>query len=412
LIGKLNDLVFGKAWTGRTVLFEWDPVFLAAGALTGLRVSASMMLGGTLCWAVFVPIMQWQKVIPADQSGFRELVQWTLWGGAACMVASGLFSFAMQWRSMLQAIRSLAKAFSRGKGEPAGEEESRVRAAMAAIEAPMSWYIGGQLVSLVALAWLAHASLAIPYWQSAIAVPLAFLFSLVACRVTGETDTTPIGAMGHATQLTFKALGAGTANATLMNANITAAAASSSADLLTDLKSGYLLGANPRKQFLAQFAGIFTGTLVTVLCFKVMVPSASVLGSKQFPAPSAQTWKAVAVLLSEGIEKLGPQRTWSIAIGALVGVLLPLLCRIFPKYDKWIPSAAGIGLSWTFQWYYSLLFFLGAVIAYGLEETAPEKSKEYLFPVASGIIAGGALVAVLVIFCDNGPEMIRQLFGG
>jgi hypothetical protein len=38
-------------------------------------------------------------------------------------------------------------------------------------------------------------------------------------------------------------------------------AATSSADLLTDLKSGYLLGANPRKQFLAQFAGIFIGTI-------------------------------------------------------------------------------------------------------------------------------------------------------
>ncbi len=35
-----------------------------------------------------------------------------------------------------------------------------------------------------------------------------------------------------------------------------------------------------------------------------------------------------------------------------------------------------------------------------------------MFPVASGIIAGGSLMAVLVIFCDNGPEMIRQLFGG
>ncbi len=85
-----------------------------------------------------------------------------------------------------------------------------------------------------------------------------------------------------------------------MSANITAAAAGSSADLLTDLKSGYLLGAHPRKQFLAQFAGIFAGTLVTVLCFQLMVPDASVLGGKQFPAPSAQTWKAVAEVLEQG----------------------------------------------------------------------------------------------------------------
>ena len=99
-----------------------------------------------------------------------------------------------------------------------------------------------------------------PYWQSAVAVVLSFALALVACRVTGETDTTPIGAMGKVTQLTFGALNPGNMNVNLMSANITAGAAASSADLLTDLKSGYLLGAHPRKQFIAQFAGIFIGT--------------------------------------------------------------------------------------------------------------------------------------------------------
>ena len=72
-------------------------------------------------------------------------------------------------------------------------------------------------------------------------------------------------------------------NINLMSANITANGASCSADLLTDLKSGYLLGANPRKQFIAQFAGIFMGTVVTVLSFRLLVPNASVLGGDQFP---------------------------------------------------------------------------------------------------------------------------------
>ena len=45
-----------------------------------------------------------------------------------------------------------------------------------------------------------------PYWQSALAVVLSFALALVACRATGETDTTPIGAMGKITQLMFGAL--------------------------------------------------------------------------------------------------------------------------------------------------------------------------------------------------------------
>jgi uncharacterized oligopeptide transporter (OPT) family protein len=254
-----------------------------------------------------------------------------------------------------------------------------------------------------------------PVWQCTVAVLLSFLLALVACRVTGETDTTPVGAMGKVTQLIFGAISpqiwskAMLMNINLMSANITAGAATSSADLLTDLKSGYLLGANPRKQFLAQFAGIFTGTVVTVLCFQVMVPDASVLGTKQFPAPAAQTWRAVAEVLIRGLGSLEREKVVCIVIGGLVGILLPLLATLFPKHEKWIPSAAGLGLAWTFQWYTSLLFFVGAVIAYGFEKTSPKKSADYLFPVASGIIAGGSLMAVVLIFWENGPEMLRQL---
>jgi putative OPT family oligopeptide transporter len=401
LVERLDKAVFGKAWMGRTVLFDWDPIFIAAGALTGLRVSASMMLGGTLCWAVFVPILQHYGV--TAESSYRDLVKWTLWGGVACMVTSGLLSFVFQWRSIARAMGSLGKIF----GKAAGREASEVDA----IEAPMSWFLAGQLVSLVAFALLAHATFQMPYWQSTVAVLLTFFLALVACRVTGETDTTPIGAMGKVTQLIFGVLSPGNMNVNLMSANITAGAASSSADLLTDLKSGYLLGANPRQQFLAQFAGIFAGSIVTVLCFRVMVPDAAALGSGRFPAPAAQTWKAVAEVLRNGIGSLGPVKAWSMAVGGLVGILLPLLAKIFPKHEPWIPSAAGLGLAWTFQWYTSLLFFLGAVIGYGFEKTAPRQSKEFTFPVASGIIAGGSLMAVFLIFWENGPQMIRQLLG-
>jgi uncharacterized oligopeptide transporter (OPT) family protein len=301
---------------------------------------------------------------------------------------------------MLRAFASLGKVFCR--------KQTASTNPLDAIEAPMSWFLAGQLVSLVALAWLAKATFDMPWWQSTIAVPLAFLLSLVACRVTGETDTTPIGAMGQVTQLTFGAINPGNTNITLMSANITAAAAGSAADLLTDLKSGYLLGANPRKQFLAQFAGIFSGTLVTVLCFHIMVPKPAVLGT-QFSAPSAQTWRAVAEVLANGIGSLGPVRIWCIVIGALIGILVPVLGILLPKYEKWMPSAAGLGFAWTFEWKTSFLFFLGALIAYCFEKKAAKQSQEFLFPVASGIIAGGSLVAVLLIFCENGPEMVKQL---
>jgi uncharacterized oligopeptide transporter (OPT) family protein len=262
-------------------------------------------------------------------------------------------------------------------------------------------------VSLVALALLAHASFGMPYWQSALAVVMSFALALVACRVTGETDTTPIGPMGKVTQLTFGALNPGNMNVNLMSANITAGAAGSAADLLTDLKSGYLLGANPR----AQFTGIFIGTVVSVAAFSLIVTKPEVLGTEQFPAPAAQTWAAVAQALSKGFEALAPLKLWSICVGGAVGVVLTILPVLFPKRANFFPSASGFGLAWIFQWYYGVLFFLGALIAWGWQKKSAANAEEFLFPVASGVMAGGALMGVAIIFWQNGGEILKKLFG-
>ena len=400
LVSRMDSTVFGPVWTGRTVTFVWDPVFIAAGTLMGMRAAASILVGGTLCWVVFVPLMQSNGIITG--TGYREVVQWTLWGGVSCMVVSGLLSFSTQWRSIARAVKSVKSLFKGGTSAPTPVE---------AIETPMSWFMIGQGICLVALCWLAKVSFGMPIWQGALAVFISFFLGLVACRVTGETDTTPIGPMGKVTQLIFGALNPGNLNINLMSANITSSAASSSADLLTELKSGYLLGANPRKQFIAQFCGIFIGTVATVLAFRVMVPTASVLGSDQFPAPAAQTWKVVALALSKGFEALSPIKVWSMAIGGAVGAILTFLPKLFPQHAKWMPSASGIGLSWTFHWYYGLLFFLGALAGWWVERRSPEKAELYNYPVASGVIAGGSLMGVALIFWENIPIVYHQLMG-
>ncbi len=397
LVGRLNESLLGKAWMGRTVLLSWDPVFLAAGVISGFRVGFSMLLGGTLCWAVFVPILQGKQIITGNS--YKDIVGWTLWGGVACMVTSGLLSFFLQWGAIGRAVKDIGQMFKRG---PTSDE-------MRAIETPMSWFLAGQIFSLAGLAVLARVSFGMPWWQSTVAVLMTFFLALVACRVTGETDTTPIGAMGKVTQLIFGGLSPGNMNVNLMAASITAGGAFASADLLTDLKSGYLLGANPRKQFLAQFAGIFIGTVVTVCAFRVMVSDPSVLGSK-FAAPAAQTWRAVALALSKGLAVLEPIKIWSMAVGGAVGVVLPLLSKCFPRHEKYIPSAGAFGLAWTFQWYYSLLFFVGGLAGWAFSKMSPTKSEEFTFPVASGIIAGGALMGVAVVFADRAKEAFPQLW--
>ena len=402
LIEKAQTWLLGKEafklWSGRTVFFSWDAIFVAAGAITGMRVCLSTLISGTLCWAVYVPYLQRGGYISMT-GGFREVVQWTLWGGVACMVSAGVLNFLFQWRTSLRACRSCGKMFQRG-----GQQQDP----MDELEAPTWWFLTGQVVSLAALAYLGKVTFGMPYWLAGLALVLSFLLALVACRVTGETDTTPVGAMGQLTQMIVGGINPGSAVNTLMSANVVSSAAISSADLLTDLKSGYLLGANPRKQFLAQFSGIFIGTLITVLAFRVIVPDAKVLGSDQFPAPAAQSWRAVALTMSKGLAQLHPIKRQAIEVGTGVGVVMALLPVFFPKKQKYLPSAAGAGLAWTFHWYYSFLFFLGALIAWLWQKKSAKNAEEFLYPVASGVIAGGSLMGVFLIFVENGPSMLSQ----
>ena len=90
-----------------------------------------------------VPILQTNGVI--EGAGFAAIVQWTLWFGASCMVAAGLLSFALSWRTALRAFGDLGQMLS--VRSAAASERSRVE------QLPMSWFAVGQIaVSLVALA--------------------------------------------------------------------------------------------------------------------------------------------------------------------------------------------------------------------------------------------------------------------
>ena len=396
--------VFGRKAMQFTIGAEGSVLLFAGGALMGLRVAASVMLGSILCWVVLVPRMYHMGVIESLE--YRTMVSWSLWGGASAMVTSGLLAFAFQWRAVGRALSGLSAIFAPHRAAERTEFQKKLEA----IEVPPSWMAVLGFIGAVAVIWIAYHSFSIPIWMGILAVILSFFLALVACRVCGETDTTPVGAMGKVTQLTYGVLAPKQTTTNLMAACITAGVADSSSDLLTDLKSGYVLGANPRKQFLAQFMGIFVGTAVTVPSFYLLVPNAQSLGTDRWPAPAAQVWAGVARLLANGFESLHPTARWSILIGGLAGILLVLLPRWLPKKLRhWVPSPMGLGLAFTFHFYYGLSMFLGGLAQWAISKRNPKADKIYTAPVASGLIAGESLMGVFLILL---PLAIAALTGG
>lgn len=254
---------------------------------------------------------------------------------------------------------------------------------------------------------MADAYFGIPYVYGALAVLLAFVLCLVAARITGETDVTPTGAMGKIVQLSYAGIMPQKAVPNLMTAGITSGSASACADLLNDLRSGYLLGANPRRQFMAQFLGIFSGTLATVIGFRLLVPDATKLpiegvDNPLFAAPAAVQWKAVADLLTKGLENFHPTHQKAIVAGLVLGAALTLVEKLSPRpWRKWMLSPTGFGLGFILPFANNLQFFIGglAILLWG--RVAPKNEQDYGIPVASGIIAGAAILGVIVACLNN-----------
>jgi len=391
--GFLNPLTRGHM---AGLAFEPSVLLVGAGMITGLRVSLSMFVSALLLYYVVAPYLLVHDAGYATVAGFVPSftinaggdfnpIRWALWGGVALMVFSSLTQVAWNWRTVGRAFMIFKK-----------QERAAIHDAVDAVEVPNSWLFIGLVPITIGLVIVQYLAFHIAVWLGLLSVAFSFVVSLVACRATGETDQTPIGPMGKVTQLLYAMLpGAkGIATINLMAAGTTAAAAGAAADLLTDLKSGYLLGANPRRQFLAQFYGVFFGVLAVIPAWYLMVPNKKAL--EAFNPPATNMWKAVADLLTQGVNHLPRTALTAIVIGAMLGMALPVLENLWPRAKPYLPSAMGMGLAWVVPFQNSFSFFIGAVILTVWQKWNRKNSDTFTIPIASGLVAGESLVAAFI----------------
>jgi len=372
-----------------TLGIEGSLIMVAAGAIMGMRVAASMLVGSIIFYGVIGPILVERGIA---QPGYRGIVSWVLWPATAMMVASGLLSFALKWRTVLRAFGGLGRLVG-------GVAEADRADPLAHVEVPASWFIGGTLAAGTACVLLGHWLFGITWWMGILAVLVTFFLSIVAARATGETDITPIGAMGKITQLVYGVVAPANITTNLMTASITSGAASHAADLLTDLKSGYLLGGNPRRQTISQLFGVIAGTIASVPAYLFVVQrDPGRLGSESLPAPSAKVWAGVAELLAKGIEALPSGALVAIAVGAALGIALTLLEEYAPQsWRPWLPSTTGLGIAGVIPAFNAIAMFAGALLAWLYARARPSDAEAFTVPVSSGLIAGESLMGVAII---------------
>jgi putative OPT family oligopeptide transporter len=385
--------------TTHSLGFALDPSFLMIGfgAIVGLRVGLSLLIGAVVAWGLMAPWLFATGRVPMlgeNQTVYGNAVEFLLWPGVAMMVVAALVSFSFS-------IPGIVRSIFGSNGTPAeAEEQEQFRGA------PARWLIIGFVLATVATTLAQVTIFGIAPHMGLLAVLLTFVLAVVAARVSGETGIPPIGALGKVTQLTFGFVNPTNVTENLMTANVTGGAAGQCSDLLHDLKAGLLLGASVRAQAVAQFLGVLVGSVAGSAAYLVLIPDpASMLLTKEWPAPAVATWKAVAELFRDGIDAAPSGALQASIVGAVLGALLAIVHKLLPeKLAHWCPSAVSLGLAFVIPAFNSISLCLGAAVAATATRLAPDWSRRFLLPIAAGLVAGeslaGVVSALVTLFFD------------
>ncbi|NBX92372.1 MAG: OPT family oligopeptide transporter [Proteobacteria bacterium] len=372
---------------------RWDSsiVMVATGGLMGTKVGCSLLLGALFNYCLLVPWALSEGLIA--KVVWKEINMWLLWGGVAMMTTSSLYSFFAKPEFILA-------AFKRKKG-PKKED------VLAHIELPLWLSLVGIPVTGLLLLVLGKAWFNIEWWVTVIAIPLVFVFTLIAVTSTGLTAITPGGALGKLTQLTFAVLKPGDMGTNIMTAGINGEVALNASNLLMDIKPGYMLGGKPRHQAVGHCLGIIAGALVSVPVFYLLIQNdISKITSEDLPMPGAQIWIAVAKVLASGLSVLPQSTRVAVVVGGLLGVLIEFLNR--RTRGKFPLSAMGLGLSFVLKFSDCWSMALGSLIFWALGRGLgdPKSVARKIFvdnqeTACAGVIAGGSIMGIILIIIEQ-----------
>lgn len=401
---------------GLNVMFDLS--MIGVGGLMGLRIATSMLIGMIINYFFLAPWMLAVGDIKFVDGtlGYRQIMtQWSLWWAVAIMVVGSVVALFAKPKMIFGAF---AKLFQRKKPGQARQED-----VLRHIELPL-WisFVGVPVFSLLG-ASMAHWFFGASWILSLAAIPLICVLSVIAINAMALTSWTPTGALSKITQFTMGALhpvdktaavagqlsGTALANAAtnLSTAGMTAEVAGNAANLLSDIKPGYMLGAKPRQQAIGHVIGICAGALAsTPLFFALFLPkneagvrTVETLVSDRFGMPAAKQWEGVARFIAGGIDSLPHSALMAMVVAGVAALVFEIL-RMSTK-GKFPLSAVSIGLGVVLPPPATICMFAGALFFEIMGRIYKEpKTKgniiwvECMEPICAGLITGAALIGI------------------
>ena len=354
---------------------NWSLLSLGSGVIIGLRVDASMLLGATLSWVV-APYALLHYGILKPSFTRTDVLFWVMWPATGMLVFAGLAGLVIRWNV-------LKKTFSNLSG--ASADSGTV---------PMKWVGIGVALTSVAVILVLRAIFGVAIWISALSIVLSVPLMLVGLRVLGETNWGPISALSNLMQAIFGVLVPGNIGVNMVASGNTGIIASDSEALMQDYRAGFMIGSTPKKMAIMQLIATPVGAAAVAWMYPLLRSTYGITGEHAgLSSPTSRRWAGFAEVLSHGASALPKYALTAMVVGAVIGILLAI---IEARGIKWVPSPTGVGIGMLVPFAVIVVMFLGGVIDRLWQRRNAATHERYSVPLASGLIAGEAIVAVII----------------
>ncbi len=381
-----------SAYKGSGIGADVLPALAGVGYICGPRISSYMLAGGVTAWFVIMPLIAafgGDMVLFPATDPISQLGTWGIWTnyvryvGAGAVAAGGIISLIKSLPLIVITFKDAIKGY--GQGSEAIDRTSQDLSMKVVL-------VGVAAIALVL--WLVPA-IPVSLFGAILIILFGFFFATVSSRMVGlvGSSNNPVSGMTIATLLVTTIILKATGNdgiagmvAAIAIGSVICIVAAIAGDTSQDLKTGYIVGATPRKQQTGEFIGVIaSGVAIGAILY--LLNSAWGYGTTELPAPQATLMKMVI----EGV--MGGNLPWHLVF---VGVGLAIVVEILQM--PVLPFAIGLYL----PIHLSTPIMAGGLIRLYLDkkkfnsEKAKNDTIETGILYTSGLIAGEGLIGILL----------------
>jgi len=407
--GEISFRIKGFAGEIGTQIY---PAVMSVGYICGPRISSYMFGGGVLSWLVLIPVIVlfgetltlYPGTAPIGEM-FAEGGASAIWSsyiryiGAGALAAGGIISLIKSLPLIVRTFRDAVKGMKGGTG--AGNERTNRNLSMKVVLIA--------ILVLTIIVWLVPA-VPVSLLGAAIVVIFGFFFATVSSRMVGlvGSSNNPVSGMAIATLLIATVLlkitgstGAEGMRSAIAIGSIICIVAAIAGDTSQDLKTGYLLGATPKKQQIGEVIGV-TAAALAIGGTLYLLDTAWGFGGDALAAPQATLMK----MIIEGV--MDNNLPWGLVfIGVFIAVVVEIIG--IPV----LPFAIGVYLPVQL----SACIMAGGLVRLGVDKMKKnEEDKKRITSdgilFCSGMIAGEGLVGiVLALLAVFGIDKVIDISG-